>query len=279
MTPLAAQDVVARLKDLPALQPLVMQLMQAIDAEDSGTALIAEKIGRDQALAAKTLRLANSSFYGFSGRIHTIDQAIRILGLNTVKSLALAGSVSGWMRSLSPGPFDMEAFWRHSLVTAMCARAVAARLPLDADTAFATGLLHDIGRLAITHCYPDHFAQVERCRRTAVMSYCEAERAVLGTDHVRVGQLLLETWKLPLDIREAVGQHHSPPDSKSASLSDVVHVADVIAHALDVAGSDDELVPPLVSASWKRVKLDAASFSPLLEQTESRFEQIAESLA
>ena len=144
MTALSTFDVVSTLRDLPALPAIVAELLGSLDRDDAGTKLLAEKLSHDQALTAKTLRLANSSFYGMQNKVTTIQQAIAILGFNSVRTLVVAASITGCFPMDGSGAFDFKAFWRHSVGTALCAKGLARHMSVNPDQAFMVGLLHDI---------------------------------------------------------------------------------------------------------------------------------------
>lgn len=277
----SAHDVAARVRDLPALPAAVGQLIASLDDDDLGTEQLAAVLSQDQALLAKTLRLANSSFYGMSRRVVTAADAMAILGLRTVRSVALA---AGLARSFAPprcAGFDFVAFWRHAIGTALCARALAASQRIDGGTAFALGLLHDIGALALASCCAEPYAAVLQYQRERDDLLTDAERAVLGTDHAELGALIAEQWRFAPAMVAAIAAHHAPaetaPDA-AAGLIELVHVADNMAHALDLARRADAMVPPLAMHAWLRLGLDEATCLPLLARVESEHDALCAAL-
>jgi putative nucleotidyltransferase with HDIG domain len=124
--------------------------------------------------------------------------------------------------------------WFHSLVTATAAEVVSASaldLEMDSSVAFTAGLLHDIGKLVLGQVLTsDLQAQIRGNIQQNRLSRAEAEKQVLGTDHAEVGACLLENWKLPADLVEAVANHHRPVVKPEPKLSAVAHLADCLAH-------------------------------------------------
>ena len=120
MTALVIDDVVRNLLDLPSLPAVVMELLSSIDQEDVDISVLAKKVSHDQALTAKTLRLANSSLYGLQVKVTTISQAITFLGFQTTRNLITAAAVTGCFPEGLCAGFDHRAFWRHSIATAAC---------------------------------------------------------------------------------------------------------------------------------------------------------------
>lgn len=275
--PISRDELLAALRDLPPLPSVVLELVESLGHEELSAGQYAAKISRDQALAAKTLRLANSSFYGRGRRVHSVAEAISVLGLRTVRGVVTAAGLAGSFRR-HPG-FDHNAFWRQSIGTALCAQALAVELRRDdADLAFTVGLLHDIGRLALASAFAPAYAEVERWRRDHDGPGLEAERAVLGIDHAEVGGLIARQWNFAPAIVDAIREHHAPPDAAGVTLTGIAHVADAMAHALGLAGDADEAVPALVPPVWAACRLDEAACLRLFARTEAQFETVCEAL-
>jgi putative nucleotidyltransferase with HDIG domain len=227
-------QVVQRLRDLPALPSVVLDLISSFGREDVDVTTLAEKMSRDQALAAKILRLANSSFYGLPAKVKTVKQAIVVLGFDSARALAVASNVIDRFGGAARSRIDVAYFWRHSIATALCARSLARHAGLDQDAAFIGGLLHDIGRLVLAISFPEQYAQVVAGCDDAGLS--AAELRVLGVDHERAGELLAEAWKFPPLIQRAIGHHHAPAAADLRDIPGVVHVANGLVHALDPNG-------------------------------------------
>lgn len=275
--PIARDELIAALRDLPPLPSVVLDLITSLGHEELGTSHYAAKISRDQALAAKTLRLANSSFYGRGRQVRSVSEAITVLGLRTVRCVVTAAGMAGSFRHHPT--FDHDTFWRHSIGSALCAQALAGELGRDdGDLAFTVGLLHDIGRLALASAFASAYAEVEQWRRDKDCPDDVAERAVLGIDHAEVGGLIARQWNFAPAIVDAIRQHHAPPDVAEVTLTGIAHVADAVAHALGLAGDADEAVPALVLPVWAACRLDDAACMRLFAHTEAQFETICEAL-
>ncbi len=268
----------AAVRELPALPQALSDLLAALQREDVAVEQLALKIASDQALTAKALRLANCSFYGVAGRVHSIRDAINVLGLRSLAGALTAAAVSGSFARPRCAGFDFDAYWRHSMASALCAQALAQSLKIDEAAAFTAALLHDIGRLALASHYPDALAQALRHRAERDCQPVTAERHILGTDHAQVGASIAEHWRFAPAIVDAIRRHHAPPDDGGVSLLDVVHVADNIAHALDVCGLPDELVPPLSLSAWTRLALSPEQYRQIFERTEWQLNDLCEAL-
>lgn len=275
--PISRYDLLAALRDLPPLPSVVLELVESLGHEELSAAQYAAKISRDQALAAKILRLANSSFYGRGRQVRSVPEAITLLGLRTVRGAVTAAGLTGSFRR-HPG-FDQTTFWRHSLGSALCAQALAGELRRDdADVAFTVGLLHDIGRLALANAFAPAYAEVERWRHDRDCNIGDAEYAVLGIDHAEIGGLIARQWNFAPAIVDAIRQHHVPPASADLSLTGIAHVGDAIAHALGLAGDADEAVPALVLPVWAACGLDDAACMRVFAHAEAQFETVCQAL-
>lgn len=267
-----------RLRELPSLPQVVLDLQAALAREDISLDDIAEAVSHDQALAAKTLRIANCSFYGVPSRVVSIRQAIGILGLRSVSTLLVAAAVSERFPRIVCAGFDLGCYWRHSVAAALCAREIARLIRIDGDAAFTAGLLHDLGRLALASQLPQSLERAYALRSHSDCQMLVAERAELGTDHADIGAEVGTRWHFGAEIVDAMRLHHEPPAARTATLIDVVHVADNIAHALDLAQDPNEIVPPLDSAAWNRVGLTQSQCFAIFESTETELEGLCEAL-
>jgi len=281
--PLELEQVTAQVRQLPSLPAVVVEVLESFEDEHADAGAVGQKIGQDQALSAKVLRVANSSFYGLQGRIATVKDAIVVLGFGNVRTLVIAAGVTGSFPALAAGCFDLRAFWIHGIVAAVCARSFAADAGIDPERAFTAGLMHDIGRVVLATCFPDHYRRVAEYRAAHDCYPIEAERQVLGLDHAAVGGALTERWKFAPVIQQAVAAHHSPADTAAPGgkpdLAGLIHVADVAAHALDLAGDDDELVPQFDAVTWTRMGITWPRFRERLAEAERRTQGAALLLA
>ena len=275
--PLSLEQVLADIRQLPSLPAVVGELVKTLNNEFADIGQIAKGIAKDQSLAARALRVANSPFYGIQHEVASIHEAIVILGFRAVGSLVMAASVMGYFPLPVGIAFDLTRFWRHGIGTALCARALARASGGDAETAFTVGLLHDIGVLLLATTRPTHYAKVLAWRAANDCLLVEAEQAVLGFDHAQAGEALASRWGFPAGIARAVALHHAP--GGGGDMVAVAHVANILAHALDLAGDPRARVPPLDMETWRRLGLDRATLKALLAGIEQEHENYCALLA
>lgn len=275
---LSAAEVLAKVRELPPLPQALRALQQSLGDESAGAGRLARGLALDPALATKTLRLANSSIYGLSRQVHSLADAVAVLGVHNLRTMATAVGVVASFSALQCPGFEFRAFWRHSIGVAICARSLARQQSLDEDTAFTLGLMHDVGRLALAASFPAEMAHALEHQRATDALPLDAERAVLGIDHAAVGAMLADHWRFAPALGLAIAGHHEPPRSPHACLSDVLHVADNIAHALDLSGLEHDSVPPLSMAAWLRLNLDDARCRAVFGEAEREHEAVCAAL-
>jgi putative nucleotidyltransferase with HDIG domain len=275
---LALDDIVKGVRQLPSLPVVVVDILSSFDDAQVDVGLLAEKIAHDQALTAKTLQLANSSFYGLARRVTTLQQAITILGFSSLRTLLASVAIFARFPETTECGLELNQFWRHSMATALAAKALARHVHLNQDLAFIAGLLHDIGSLVLATRFPEHYRHVIQFQRESDCYLLEAERAVLGSDHTAAGLSLADYWCFPSAMRDAIALHHAPRVDKVVDMPALIHVAEAIAHALDLNEVDDELVPVLSDDVWRSLNLGEGAFDMICKYVEAEFEKACQVL-
>lgn len=225
------EKILGKIQQLPSLPTLVMEIMDSFNNDKADIASLVGKIRQDPALTMKVIRMANSPFFGFSRQIGSIQEAVMVIGFNSLRGLVIAAALVNQF-PLAEKAFQGKSFWNHSIGTGGCAKALARRSGADAEIAFTTGLLHDIGRLMLGVYFYDEFLLVLEYRQNKGVSMIEAERAVLGLDHAALGAEVAKRWNFPQDIQAAIRDHHNQSQAQGAMLTDIVHIADLLSHAL-----------------------------------------------
>ena len=200
---------VAGRRNLPTIPSVVTEILGLVDGESTNAKRLVEVIEKDQALTARTLRLANSAYFGQQRQVATIPRAVMVLGFSTVRNLAFGVRV--W-ESLGGGVTRkrVEELWAHALLVAFLARRVAGVLrDADPDECFTAGMIHDLGRVLIAGRFGDDYWKL--VPEDPAIPLDAVEREHLGIDHAEVGGWLLEAWNLPPGIVEGVRRHHELP--------------------------------------------------------------------
>ncbi len=256
--------------EVSSLPAIYARLTKALDDPRASAAQIADIISEDSGLTARLLRLVNSAFYCFPFEVETVSRAVMIVGTRQISDLALATSVLSLFRGIPEGLVDMESFWLHSIATGVTARIVAShRQESHAERFFVAGVLHDIGRLLIYTRLPDQAREALHRSRRSGEPLIEVEREIIGFDHATAGGALARAWNLPATLEDMVTFHHDPfRASRYPVEAAVVHVADVLAHALRLGTSGERAVPPLDAGAWAALGIPTAGLRALLDQAE-----------
>lgn len=268
------EELVKQIRNLPTLSSVAHEMLRNLDDEGTGMDVICDKVSMDQSLAAKTLKLANSSYYGADSKVVTLQQAVALLGVKNVKNLILMTALSNSFPTSHCRGFNFKAFWRHSIGTAICAEVISRILRMKHDFAFTAGLLHDIGRLVLVTACPKEYERVLLWQEQQDCTLLEAERVVMGIDHVEAGLLLAKHWQFSEAIQDAIRGHHQPEDKTLNSVAAIVHVANSIVHALDLCQLENDLVPLLSQSAWDTLALTETDYLAIFHETELRFEAL-----
>jgi HD-like signal output (HDOD) protein len=233
-----------RIEDIPALPGVLIRVWDLAEREETSADDLGRAMSTDAGLTGSVLRLANSAYFGFPGKVSTVTQAIVILGFETVKWLAMGASV---FRALNPGRssgIEPKAFFRHSLLVATGARELMERIgPRRAPTSFAGGILHDLGKLVVVEFLPDRWSEI-RTRIAEGEEPEEAEAEVLGLTHAGIGEWFARRWSFPDELTCAVQWHHAPQEADGhLEYAAAVHLGDVIAHRCGEHGDGHARTP------------------------------------
>lgn len=274
MNSISLVQITDSVKDLPTLPAIVMELLNNIDKEELNVHELALKVSHDLALTAKTLRYANSAYYSTMIKVTTIQQAISLLGLSTVRQIIMAAALTGCFPENNCRGFNHKDFWRHSNAVAIIANILAKHLKFNADVAFTAGLLHDIGTLVLVTSHAAHFEQALSYKQEHQCTQFEAERKVLGLDHALVGETLAAHWNFSDMMIKAIGGHHQPEVPGLGFLATIVHVADGIAHALQVTSTLDHNPPEITALSWESLGLTPESLAKVEAEAQAELEKL-----
>lgn len=264
------EQVLARADALPALPEIVARILEMLGDEDANAETLSRHIVSDPAVVVRLLAAANAGALGASGRIDSVRQAIMLLGIGRVRDITLATAIID--RFKAAPPFDAQHLWLHSIGVAVCAQEIATHASLDTDVAYTSGLLHDVGQLLLFAFNPASYADVLRLTTERDLDLIDVEREYLGVDHAHVGGELARLWKLPEAVADAIAGHHVCVDSGPENeMADAVHVAEVLAHALDLGGAANDRVPDLSDLSCARMGIDWRQLGAHFPRIEARF--------
>ncbi|MFP4520588.1 MAG: HDOD domain-containing protein [Fibrobacterota bacterium] len=271
------KQITDKITGLPTLPTVITRITQLMQNPHTTADEVGKAITTDQSLASKVLKLVNSAFYGFPGRINTITHAIVILGFNTVKNIVLTASIFEVFGGRDSDSFDIEKFWLHSIACGATSKTIAEHLKLkSAEECFISGLLHDIGKLIFDQYVNEDFAKVVKAASKKNILIKDAENEMMGVSHNEIGGWLCNKWKLPDDLRNAVQYHHSPElaDDKTMTTT-ITHFSDVLVKALNYGSGGDNRVPQVSEYSWKKLNMNRNTLDKMLPVIDSEVDKAA----
>jgi HD-like signal output (HDOD) protein len=218
------EELLARPTSLPTLPTVVQQVLETFGDPDASTSELGRRISMDPVIAAKLLRLANSAFYRARREVRSVDDALQMLGLTTVRNVVLG---CGLKEAFAPVPgLDLQALWQHGVRTASCARWLARSLRLDAEFAFTAGLMQGIGQLLLHKAIPDRVAQINALVSVMAPGRALVEQRALGFHFGEVTAALAERWNLPASLAATLACVPMPLQVAPAQpIAASVHVA------------------------------------------------------
>jgi diguanylate cyclase (GGDEF)-like protein len=229
-------EKIRQAENLPSLPTVAIQVLKMTQSENMSVAHIATVIQKDPALTSKILRMANSSLFGMSRKISSLQQATVVLGLRTLKAIVLSFSLVDLLGREQSDYFDYRRYWRRSLTEAVVARLLAEKVQRSImDESFVGGLLSDIGILAAVQCAQELYYPALALYRESRQSLQTAEQQILGVTHETISANLLDHWGLPEDLCEAVRTHHqsltapTPYEPAVAQLTRILRSASQLA--------------------------------------------------
>lgn len=261
------------LEQLPVQQSAALHVVQMAEDPRCSSKEVGLGIASDPVLTARVLRLANSAYYGLSGRVSTPAFAVTLLGRDTVRAIAAAAAAGlvGDSAALPPG------FWTYSGATAAAAALVAPRVGANRSEAFCLGLLHDLGA-ALLH-------QIDAERRAALVTASVvtgqhptiAEVPAFGLAHPEAGRRVLLAWRFPIELADAVGAHHQHPRDAVTALDRCLHAAKALVRELP--GVPPHEVPADVDAALRAGRVTTREVPVLREQVLEQAGQLVSTLS
>jgi putative nucleotidyltransferase with HDIG domain len=262
---------------IPTLSIVVDKMTRLLQNPQTSAEEIGKVITTDQAIAAKVLRLVNSAFYGFPGKISTITHAVVILGFATIKNIVLTASIfdAFTQKSNTGTSFNIEQFWLHSIGCGAASQAIAKHIGFkEKEECFIAGLIHDIGKIILCYFFPEEFEAVLRGIERNNNLFLENEREILGITHAEIGAIITKRWNLPANLQSTVRNHHTPaPGTDGYSMTAIVHAADIVTRAMEIGSGGDRKIPLIAEPVWRDLGFDRIAFESLLGGVDEEFDK------
>ncbi|MBC8318005.1 MAG: HDOD domain-containing protein [Desulfobulbaceae bacterium] len=238
---------------MPSLSTTVTKVMEVCNQPNTSPNDLNRVISLDPVLTGQVLKLINSAYYSLPNQVTTLTRAIIMLGLNTVKNLAISTAVLDAIGKEGSQCFPMDSFWTHSLCVGVTAKALAASKKIPAavqEEYFVSGLLHDIGKIPFSNCFPGEYKNAIELADLQRGSLLRAEEMIFGFDHHQTGKMIAEKWQLSKNINLCLSHHHNPQDitQEHKDLVNTVAAANLFANIFEFGSAGDRFqeIPDVV---------------------------------
>ena len=250
---------------MPPMPEVVVKAQQLLANPDSNAKELAALLETDQAIAAQILKLSNSSFFGMSGRVSSIQHACLVLGnKNLGEIMTMAGAQESLETRLPGYGLAPEDLWQHSLSVALGSKIIASRRNPDLEmVAHTAGLVHDVGKIILDPFVMENKEAFETYMLEEDQTQLNAEQEILGFDHAEIAAEVCDKWSIPEVISTAIRYHHSPSLSLEVELASILHMADYISLISGSGYEDDAFIYELETGTMDYLELDQDDINDL----------------
>ena len=268
------EKIIRNVNDLRTLPTIYSSISESMNDPYNTLEKLARVISFDQVSSFKILKVANSPFYGFRGKIDTISEAVLHLGFNEIKNIVFALSI---LKIFTKGknimnfrPVDL---WAHSIGVGIATRLVGEKIgEKELENYFLAGIIHDIGKILFIEFLPEEYIKVLKYVQEKNCSVIDAETEILGINHCKAGYLLAEKWKLPVQLRDVIFFHHTGKNNGQFDrITAAVHVADIFVKAMELGNTGDNLIPEPNFNVWEKLNLPEDFFPSILNKLKENF--------
>lgn len=277
-TPTRMKQRVDETFDLPAMPDIAQDIMKLRVDPSADANKLAKIVARDPSLAAQVISWASSPYYGYQGKIDSIETAIaRVLGFELVMNLALGISIGKSLNIPKEGPLGVKEFWKQSIYTASLAEKLCRAMPIkqrpERGLIYLSGLLHNFGHLLLGHIFPPQFKLInEAVLCNPHISIEDVEFYILGVSHEEIGAWLMQNWHMPDELIVAVHRHHQEEFwSKHAVYSNIVLVANRLLKQIDIG---DSVITEIPETTLELLALEVEDANSALEDIKSESESL-----
>jgi putative nucleotidyltransferase with HDIG domain len=271
MTDLKNEKLIALVEKMPAFPKSVQQVVQLTSDINASAKDIVRVIECDPVMTVKILKAINSSFYGLTQKITSVQRAVVHIGMNTIKNIALGVAAMGMLKPNNKANFDTSNFLLHSLTTAAISKILAERIGLSStqcSDCFVAGLLHDFGKVVFAEFMPAEFKLALEKSKDQQLPLHQTELEFIGLSHAQAGKILAERWELSELLIDAIAEHHNLEPSDNV-LRDCVFAANQISKLLQFGDGGNPLIEDLPDAIVNRFGLNLVSLTEALGDLES----------
>lgn len=237
------EAVFEKVTQLPTIPSVVQELIASFDKEDIDVNSLASKVSKDQVIAAKVLRLANTAHFGSPRQISSVEDAVIVMGFDKLRTLVIASGIAGM--AIPIPAFDKAHYWRYNLNVANTTKWLAKLAKQNPEIGFTAGLLHSIGQLLMHLAAPADALAIDKLVANGA-SRSASEMNTFGFSHSDVGAELARRWNFPETIQQAIKFHHNPlAQAEFVPLAGLIHLAEHVIGGLEQGKDASEIMSTL----------------------------------
>lgn len=268
--------ILDKISAIPTIPHVLRRLIPILQNENAPVDDVQKVILADIAISTRLLKVANSAYYGLMRQVATVHQAIMILGMRQVKSLALGITVFETMKRIGGRQaLDFRDLWLHSIGAGMAATILCEMSGgLDRDIAFTAAMLHDMGKVPLNGLFFDDYAVVIG-QSEQTKSLAAAEREVLGCDHGEAGGWLCNFWKFPPNLAAPIRYHHNmgAADAASKTMTALIVAADYFSRSSGIGHGGNRYDDAVPEQALSFLRIQQTMIAQVQERVASKKEQ------
>jgi HD-like signal output (HDOD) protein len=227
------KSIISQIESLPSMPSIYTEIVSEMQSDDPAIKKVGEIISKDISMTAKILQMVNSAFFGLFQKIKSPEQAVMMLGMETIKALVLSVKIFSEFNQNNFSWFNIDALFDHSLAVSVYAKTIIKNENPDQgliNNSMMAGLLHDLGKLILATNFEKSYRQVLAEAQGTGKNPLDLEYEAFGTSHAEIGAYLMGLWRLENSIIEAIAFHHLPARSMSQNIGllAAVHVGDAL---------------------------------------------------
>jgi putative nucleotidyltransferase with HDIG domain len=273
--------ILRKVAQLPPFPVVVQRALQLVANPNSSAQDVVDVIQFDQSITADVLRLCNSAYFSLQRKVHSLREALVLIGFNQLFEIILSRQSSHLFSKASTG-YDLQRgeLWRHSVASSLLSGIICKRLGRQpSPVLFTAALLHDIGKVILSEFVKDYFEEIRKLVHEKAVSFSDAEKEILGIDHAELGGRITEEWKFPKVIVSSVRYHHAPfscpEEDETVKLT---HLCDVVAMLTGIGGGSDGLFYRSPEEILNHYRLNEEDIERFVMRLDDQFRQVKELL-
>ena len=257
-------ELIECIHTIPSLPEITTRVGRMANDPATTVPMITAVIVKDAGMSAKMLRLINSAVHGVRESVTSLEQAVSLLGFDTIRYIALSVSVVSLFKQ-EQAQFNMKAYWLHSAVSAgMCRTIARMNKVCDPEHAFTFGLLKDIGKLILVENVPEETRAIITIAKERSLSFTAAAREVLKTDDAEIAAWLCQTWELDADLTDAIRHQHDLAQAKVPGLTAMSMVVEHLCFLRGMRSPGSFDASELDPQAWRHLGLDQTAFKAVI---------------